>query len=130
MSNWTDGIHIGIMTNGRFSIEEQFPDSTSPPNVDIAHFYGQVVDPHGEPAAGVVLRFNIACPPRFYDGTYSTMAITTEFVDTTTNEFGNFEIDLLKSVPYKVDIIDADVYMAFTVPDGATVINLFELLSP
>jgi hypothetical protein len=130
MSNWVDGLHIGIMTNGRFSIEDQFPDATYPPDVDISHFYGQVVDPHGEPAAGVVVRFNIACPPKFYDGSTSIMAITTEYVDATTNESGIFEIDLLKDVPYRVLIDDAGLFMAFTVPDGANVVNLFELLSP
>ena len=127
MSNWVDGVHIGIMTNGRFSIEEQFPDATSPPDVDIVHFYGQIIDPLGIPAAGVVVRFNAACPPQFYDG---TMLITTEFVDTTTNDQGMFEIDLLKEASYKIDIQEAGLYMAFGVPNSVNIINLFELLSP
>lgn len=131
MSNWVDGIHIGIMTTGRFSIEEQFPDATTPPNVEISHLYGQVITALGEPAEGIVVRFNVACPPRFYTNEYNNiMGITTDFVDATTNAAGLFEIDLLKTVAYKIDIQDTGLYMAFIVPDGVDVINMFELLVP
>lgn len=127
MSNWLDGVHIGIMTTGRFSIEEQFPDQTSPPNVDITHFYGQIIDATGNAVEGVVVRLTAACPPQFYD---DTMAITTDYIDATTNAAGLFEIDLLKDVQYKINIQDTGLYMAFAVPDTVDIINLFELLNP
>lgn len=119
------GIHIGILTNGRFSIREIFPDTTNPPNVEIAYFYGQIVDANGNPAPNVRVSFSVACAPQCYE---ETVAITAAPVSVYTNSAGMFEVELIKGIPYKATIHDVGLYMVFTVPSAANIVNLIELL--
>lgn len=93
--------------------------------VDTIIINGVVVDAAGDAITGATCTFNVICPPSF-SGDY---AISVTSMDATTDENGEFTINLIKGVIYKASIEAVGLVRTFTAPLDGTSANLFDLVT-
>jgi len=89
---------------------------------DTSSVFGTILDPVGEPKAGVSISFHLLAKPAIMSPGY---LLTSSFVPTTTDSAGLFTVDLITGAQYEVSIPDADYKRVFVVPASAT--NIFDI---
>lgn len=93
--------------------------------LDTITINGTIVDAAGIAANGVVCTFTVVNPPSFLDN-YAISAVS---MDSTTDENGEFTIDLIQGVIYNASIETIGLLRTFTAPEDGTAIDLFELIN-